>query len=58
MDQLEDLVDKKLPKFLGHSLRVGVDKLLHKVLDLNVMITKRYTNPRYYEQIKGIGKGA
>jgi hypothetical protein len=49
MDGLEKILDKKLPKFLAHELRNGVDGLLHRVLDLNVVITKRYTNPRYYE---------
>jgi len=31
---------------------------LRSVLKLNVMITKKYTNKRYYEEIKGIGKGS
>ena len=32
--------------------------LLKKILSLNVFITKRYTNPRYYEELKGIAKAS
>lgn len=28
------------------------------MLDFNIQITKRYTNPRYYEEIAGIAAGA
>ncbi len=31
---------------------------LRSALQLNVMITKKYTNKRYYEEIQGIGKGS
>jgi hypothetical protein len=49
---------KKLPVFLAKKLTGGALGLLHKILDLNVQITKRYTNARYFEEIKGIGEGA
>ena len=58
MDYFEQIFDKKMPKFLAHELRNGMDVWLHRMLDLNVMITKRYTNPRYYEEMNGIAKGA
>ena len=32
--------------------------LLHRVLDLNIKITKKYTNKRYYQEIKGIAAGS
>ena len=31
---------------------------LKNILNLNVAITKRYTNPRYLQELKGIGAGA
>lgn len=45
---LIDILEKKLPKFLSTKIEGGVLGLLKKVLDLNVQITKRYTNSRYY----------
>ena len=35
----------------------GVERLAHRILDLNIRITKKYTNPRYYQEIKGIAHG-
>ena len=32
--------------------------LLRSLLDLNIIITKKYTNPRYYEEIRGMAEGA
>ena len=32
--------------------------LLNRILDLNIRITKRYTNKRYYEEMHGIAEGA
>lgn len=59
LDQLEELlVEKKLPVFLAKKLTTGVHGLANEILDLNIMITKKYTNPRYYQEIKGIGVGA
>ena len=55
--QLEQILQKKLPLFLAKSLTGGVEGLLRKILDLNIQITKRYTNSRYYQEIKGIGDG-
>jgi hypothetical protein len=43
---------------LAEPLSGGFDILLHRLLDLNVLITKKYTNPRYYEEINGIAKGS
>lgn len=58
MGQLEQILDKKIPAFLAKKLTGGAETLLHKILDLNIQITKRYTNPRYYQEIKGIGEGS
>ena len=54
----EMLINKQIPEFLVAGATSGAKGLLNRVLDLNVMITKKYTNPRYYEEIKGIGAGA
>lgn len=54
---MQDILEKKLPTFLAKSLTGDLETLLRKVLDLNIQITKRYTNPRYYEEIKGLGDG-
>lgn len=56
-DQVEAILEKKLPKFMAQSITGGAEKLLHKILDLNIRITRRYTNVRYIEEIKGIGEG-
>lgn len=48
------IIDKKLPAFLAKKVTGGVEGLLKKILDLNIRITKKYTNSRYYEEIKGI----
>lgn len=59
LDQLQELlIEKKIPNFLAQKLTGSVHGLANHILDLNIMITKKYTNPRYYEQIKGIGVGA
>ena len=52
------LIAKKLPAFMVKGATGGSIALLHRILDLNVHITKRYTNPRYFQEIKGIGEGA
>lgn len=57
-NQIEQLLEKKFPKFLAEPISGGLDMLLHRLLDLNVLITKKYTNPRYYEEINGIAKGS
>lgn len=49
---------KKLPTFLAKDLTGGAESLLKRILDLNIRITKKYTNSRYYEEIKGIAQGA
>lgn len=49
MDQVEQILEKKIPAFLAKKLTGGAEGLLHKILDLNIQITKRYTNPRYYQ---------
>lgn len=51
-------MDKKLPKFLAERVTKGTVGLLKTLLDLNVVITKKYTNPRYYQEIKGIADGS
>ena len=47
--QLEKILEKKMPKFMAEKLSAGVESLAHKILDLNIHITKKYTNPRYYQ---------
>lgn len=46
--QLEQILEKKVPKFMAKSITGGARSLLHKILDLNVHITKKYTNKRYF----------
>jgi hypothetical protein len=58
MGQLEKILEKKLPAFISHKLIGGTEALLKRILDLNIRITKRYTNSRYYEEIKGVAEGA
>jgi hypothetical protein len=48
MGQLEQILEKKLPTFLAAKLTGGVEGLLKRILDLNIRITKRYTNKRYF----------
>jgi multidrug efflux pump subunit AcrB len=43
---------------MAKGITGGVKGLLQRILDLNIHITKRYTNPRYYEEIKGIAQGS
>lgn len=49
-------MQKKWPKFLIHDSSVKFG--LRSALALNVLITKKYTNKRYYEEIQGMGKGS
>jgi len=58
MGQLEQILEKKLPAFLSKSITGGAESLLKRILDLNIRITKRYTNKRYFDEIKGIAEGA
>lgn len=59
LDQLKKLlIEKKLPIFLANGLTNTAHGLGNQLLDLNIMITKKYTNPRYYQEINGIAKGA
>lgn len=58
-DQLTQILLKvKLPKFAAQGISNSAESLLKHILDLNVRITKRYTNKRYYQELKGIGDGA
>jgi hypothetical protein len=57
-DQIETTVEKKIPKWMADRVTKGTIGLLRSLLDLNVIITKKYTNPRYYEEIRGIADGA
>jgi len=54
----ELLVKNHVPSFIAKDLTKGVRQLGYGLLDLNVMITKKYTNKRYYEEIAGIAQGA
>lgn len=48
LDQLSELLIKNhVPKLITNSLTKGVRRLAYLLLDLNVMITKKYTNFRY-----------
>lgn len=58
MGQLEKILEKKLPAFLSQKITGGTEKLLKRILDLNIRITKRYTNKRYFEEIKGVAQGS
>jgi hypothetical protein len=53
--QLEAILDKKMPHFLAKELTTGTEGLLKRVLDLNILITRKYTNKRYFEETNGIG---
>lgn len=44
-------MEKKLPKFIAQNLRGPTKFSLKSALQLDVMITKKYTNKRYYEEI-------
>lgn len=56
--QIESAVEKKLPKWMAQRITAGTIGLLRSLLDLNYLITKKYTNPRYYDEIKGVAEGA
>lgn len=48
LDQLAELLVKNhVPQFITKSLTKGVRHLAYGLLDLNVMITKKYTHKRY-----------
>ena len=47
-----------MPAFIAKHVGGGVKELLNRILDINIRITKRYTNKRYYEEIHGIAEGA
>lgn len=50
LDQLTKiLTDNKVPAFLAKDLTAGVRQLAYVLLDLNVVITKRYTHKRYFD---------
>jgi hypothetical protein len=49
LGQLEQILEKKLPAFLSKKITGGAESLLKRILDLNIKITKRYTNKRYFE---------
>ena len=59
-DMLVDAVksNKKIPAFLRNTLADLTPKALETVLDLNVEITRKYTNPRYLEEARGMADGA
>ncbi len=58
LEQIEQSMEKKLPKFIAQNLRGPTKFSLRSALQLDVMITKKYTNKRYYEEIEGIAKGS
>lgn len=48
LNKLTDiLIKKKVPMFLAKDLTAGVRQFAYGLLDLNVMITRKYTNRRY-----------
>ena len=58
LDQLTKLlVDNHVPLFISKKITGGVRQLGYGLLDLNVMITKKYTNKRYLEEIRGMAIG-
>ena len=49
LDQLKKLlIEQKLPTFLANGLTSTAHGLGNQLLDLNILITKKYTSPRYY----------
>ena len=56
--KVNDTISGKLPKFVTDPIANGATVLVKKLLWLNVIITKKYTNPRYYQEIKGIADGS
>jgi hypothetical protein len=52
------MIEKKVPSFIAEKLGGASIKTVKFLLRLNVMVTKKYTNKRYYEEIKGIAKGS
>ena len=59
-DMLTEFVkqDTKIPKFMRNVLANLTPGALNSVMDLNVEITRKYTNSRYFEEAKGIADGA
>jgi len=47
-----------LPKWLRQDLGKGGVSLAKKVLDVNYLITKKYTPKRWEDEFKGIAKGS
>lgn len=56
--KVNDTISGKLPRFVTDPIANGATVLVKKLLWLNVIITKKYTNPRYYQEIKGIADGS
>lgn len=57
-DEIVDEIVKVLPKslkFLTPLINKKSMALLNNMLELNVRITRKYTNNRYYEEMKAIG---
>lgn len=52
------LIKNHVPTFLAKDISKGTRHLAYVLLDLNVMITKKYTNSRYLDEIAGIADGA
>lgn len=56
---MEDFLNKyHVPNFMVKALSKDAKKIVYYLLDLNVMITKKYTHPRYLQEIAGIAEGA
>ena len=53
-------MEKTYPKFIKvfQKLAGPTRTYLNTALELNVLITKKYTNKRYYEEIQGMAKGS
>jgi len=47
-----------LPKWVRHEIGVAGTDLAKKLLDLNYLITKKYTPKRWEDEFKGIAKGS
>lgn len=56
---LKKKIEGHVPDFITSIVTSkSTENVLKKLLDLNVLITKKYTNPRYYQEIKGMVEGA
>lgn len=47
-----------LPKFLRHDIGLTGVELAKKLLDVNYLITKKYTPQRWNDEFKGVAKGS